>query len=63
MAKGKKPAGKTSKLVAHNFLPTLVKPNSVIGDYIAMQGKEWTGCPGADKEKWYRSLNAYLTHA
>ena len=46
MAKGKKPAGgKTSKLVAHSFLPTLVKPNSVIGDYIAMQGKEWTGCP------------------
>ena len=29
MAKGKKPAAKTGKLVAHNFLPTLSKPAHV----------------------------------
>ena len=51
-------AGKgATKLAAHNFLPLalLTKPASVIGDYISLQGKEWTGCPAADKEKcWYR---------
>ena len=30
MAKGKKPAAKTGKLVAHNFLPTLSKPAHVL---------------------------------
>ena len=40
---GKKPAAKISKLTAHNFLPGLTKPSSVIGDYVSMQGKEWTG--------------------
>ena len=39
----KRKAATSSKLVAHNFLPTLAKPASVIGDYIAMQGKEWQG--------------------
>mgnify|MGYP007078090933 CR=1 FL=1 len=46
----------SSKLVAHNFLPTLTKLAEVVGDYIAMQGKDWTGCPSADKEKWYRCI-------
>ena len=46
----------TSMLIAHNFLPTLTKPMEIIGDYIAMQGKDWTGCPSADKEKHYRCI-------
>jgi hypothetical protein len=46
----------TSMLAAHNFLPTLTKPMEIIGDYIAMQGKDWTGCPSADKEKHYRCI-------
>jgi len=41
MAKGKEPAAKTGKLVAHNFLPTLSKPAHVNGDVISMQGKDW----------------------
>ena len=41
-----------SKLLAHNFLPTLTKPAAVIGDYISIQGKDFPGCPHADKEKW-----------
>ena len=52
-----KAAGKaTSKLTAHNFLPTLSKPAEVIGEYIKMQGKDWKGCPAADKDKWYRCV-------
>ena len=56
MAPKRKPAaGKaTPKLAAHNFLPVLTKPAEVIGDYVSLQGKEWTGCPAADKEKWFR---------
>ena len=53
--KRKLAAGKaTPKLAAHNFLPVLTKPAEVIGDYVSLQGKEWTGCPAADKEKWFR---------
>ena len=56
MAPKRKPAaGKsTPKLAAHNFLPMLTKPAEVIGDYVSLQGKEWTGCPAADKDKWFR---------
>ena len=52
MAPKRKPAaGKaTPKLAAHNFLPMLTKPAEVIGDYVSLQSKEWTGCPAADKE-------------
>ena len=48
MAPKRKPAaGKaTPKLAAHNFLPMLTKPAEVIGDYVSLQSKEWTGCPG-----------------
>ena len=52
MGKGPK-KGKASSLMAHHFLPQLSKPAHVIGEFIAMQGKEWSGCPAADKEKWY----------
>ena len=45
-----------SKLLAHNFLPTLTKPAAVIGDYISIQGKDFPGCPHADKEKWFRCV-------
>ena len=44
-------AGKGTALVAHHFLPVWTKPSAVIGDYIEIQGKEWQGCPTADKEK------------
>ena len=47
MGKKAKAPAKTSKLVAHNFLPALSKPNSVIGDYISKQGKEWAA-PAAE---------------
>ena len=31
---------------ANNFLPMWTKPAEVIGDYVSLQSKEWTGCPG-----------------
>ena len=48
MAPKRKPAaGKaTPKLAANNFLPMWTKPAEVIGDYVSLQSKEWTGCPG-----------------
>ena len=46
-SKRKPAAGRnTPKLTAaHNFLPLLTKPAEVVGEYIAMRGKEWQGCP------------------
>ena len=44
----------TSKLIAHNFLPTLTKPQEVVGSFIVMPGREWAGCPAADKDKLFK---------
>ena len=47
-SKRKPAAGRnTPKLTAaHNFLPLLTKPAEVVvGEYIAMRGKEWQDCP------------------
>ena len=51
MAKGKnkRVAASSSKLVAHNFLPTLSKPSKVIGDFVSIPGSDWGGCPAAQK--------------
>ena len=49
----------TGKLVAHNFLPTLTKPDQVLGEFISMAGKEWSGCPAADKEKLFRCVKRF----
>ena len=51
----RKAKGSKASVVAH-FVPLLTKPAEVIGDYISMQGKEWPGCPAADKDKWYRCV-------
>lgn len=50
------PKRKTSKLVAHHFLPTLTKPSSVVGEFISIQGREWQGCSASDKDKWFRCI-------
>ena len=34
-----KAAAQTSTLVAHNFLPQLAKPQSIKGEFIAMEGQ------------------------
>ena len=52
----KKAPTQTSTLTEHNFLPQLGKPQSVVGDFIAMAGREWSGCPAADKDKWFRCV-------
>ena len=46
--KRKASAGSSSTKLS--FLPLLTKPAEAIGDYIKMQGKEWNGCPAADKD-------------
>ena len=55
--KKQKEAKPTTTLAAHNFLPTLTKPQSVVGDFIAMAGREWDGCPPADKAKLFRGFS------
>ena len=52
----KAPAKPTSKLIAHNFLPTSTKPQEVVGSFIVMPGREWAGCPSADKEKLFKCV-------
>ena len=52
----KAPAKPTSKLIAHNFLPTLTKPQEVVGSFVVMPGREWAGCPSADKEKLFKCV-------
>ena len=47
----KKKTGSQSSLVSHNFLPTLTKPQHVIGKFISLAGSEWQGCPNNDKDK------------
>ena len=47
-------AAASSSLLAHNFLPTLTRPTMVIGSFVSMQGKDWDGCPAADKEKIFK---------
>ena len=36
----KVPAKPTSKLIAHNFLPMLTKPQEVVGSFIVMPGRK-----------------------
>jgi hypothetical protein len=55
MGKGRK-ASKSATLTAHNFLPSLNKPNEVIGEFISIQGSDWQGCPASEKEKWFRCI-------
>ena len=38
-------------LAAVNFVPTLAKPTHAVGDFIALLGGEWPGCPASDKTK------------
>ena len=54
MGCSKRKAVAQKKLIAHNFLPTLNRPAEVIGDYVVVQGREWSGCPAADKDKSFR---------
>ena len=49
-------AKSTPKLSAHNFLPTISKPDEIVGDFIAMPGREWSGCPAGDKDKLFRCV-------
>ena len=39
----KAPAKPTSKLIAHNFLPTLTKPQEVVGSFVVMPGRDSIG--------------------
>ena len=50
------PKKKVQPGLAAQLLPTLPKPASAIGDFIQIQGREWGGCPAADKEKWFRCI-------
>lgn len=51
MKKARKPTAKSSKLEAHNFLPTLAKPAEMIGEYIAMQEHVQHGMVGS-RRSW-----------
>ena len=58
MAKGKRSATTSTaagKLVAH-FLPTISKPAEIVGCFILLAGREWSGCPENDKDKIFRCI-------
>ena len=53
MGKGSKAASKQPKVGAQ-LLPLLQKPTTTIGAFIEIQGRDWGGCPAAEKDKWFK---------
>ena len=54
--RGMAPKKKGQASLAAQLLPTLAKPSSAVGAFVELQGREWGGCPAADKEKWFRCI-------
>ena len=54
--KNERSCSQSSTLVAHNFLPTLQKPQQTVGEFISIAGRDWSGCPAADKDKMFRCV-------
>ena len=37
-------------------MPTLQKPQQTVGEFISIAGRDWSGCPAADKDKMFRCV-------
>ena len=38
------------------FCPRLQKPQQTVGEFISIAGRDWSGCPAADKDKMFRCV-------